>query len=69
MYLRKRLSEDFSDLRKVYQVETKTYVIMASKPLQFVVVERKLNVGKNAGKVMQIARLIEIGRASCRERV
>ena len=56
MYLKKHLSEDFSDLGKVYQVETKTYVIMASKPLQFVVVERKLNVGKNAGKVMQIAR-------------
>jgi|GEM_PF-4967663 len=50
MYLRKRLSEDFSDLGKVYQVETKTYVIMASKPLQFVVVERKLNVGKTQVK-------------------
>ena len=29
---------------------------MANKPLQFVVVERKLNVGKNAGKLVQIAK-------------
>lgn len=28
---------------------------MANKPLQFVLVERKLNVGANAGKVVQIA--------------
>ena len=30
--------------------------VMANKPLQFVVVERKLNVGKNAGKLVQIAK-------------
>ena len=29
--------------------------VMASKPLQFTVVERKLSVGKHAGKVMQVA--------------
>ncbi|KGN79955.1 histidinol phosphate phosphatase [Porphyromonas gulae] len=28
---------------------------MSNKPLQFVLVERKLNVGTNAGKVVQIA--------------
>ncbi|KGL47896.1 histidinol phosphate phosphatase [Porphyromonas gulae] len=28
---------------------------MSNKPLQFVLVERKLNVGANAGKVVQIA--------------
>ena len=30
--------------------------VMANKPLQFVVVERKLSVGKHADKVMQIAK-------------
>lgn len=29
---------------------------MAKKPLQFVVIEQKVSVGKNAGKTMQIAR-------------
>lgn len=29
---------------------------MANKPLQFVIVERKLAIGKHAGKVMQIAK-------------
>ena len=29
---------------------------MANKPLQFVIVKRKLNVGKHAGKTVQIAR-------------
>ena len=30
-------------------------MVMASKPLQFTVVERKHSVGKHAGKVMQVA--------------
>ena len=39
---------------------------MANKPLQFVLVERKLNVGANAGKVVQIAQPMGIHRVSFR---
>lgn len=39
---------------------------MTNKPLQFVLVERKLNVGKNAGKTVQIAQPTGRSRVSFR---
>ena len=35
---------------------------MANKPLQFVLVERKMNFGANAGKIVQVARDESVGK-------
>ena len=49
-------SQSPSSFLEVHLRELNLNHVMANKPLQFVVVERKLNVGKNAGKLVQIAK-------------
>lgn len=49
-------SQSPSSFLEVHLRELNLNHVMANKPLQFVVVERKLNVGKNAGKLVKIAK-------------